>query len=139
MLAEVQAVKTSSQELLHTVKAKHKAETTKFSRKVKAVIKKGKDDIIAVTKDHRDEVTKLEGQKTSLREHAKKQRAKFKERISTLESKHESLELLCSVSEVESQKLAREVAAQQTKVQSLRVTNESLIAKVEKGERKLVK
>jgi hypothetical protein len=116
-------VKTSSQELLHTAKVKHKTHTTTLSKKVKAAIKKGNDDIIAVKKNHKDEVTKLECQKIKWREHAKKQRAQFKERMTTLESKHDSLEVLCSVSELESQKLARELAAQQTKVQSLRVTN----------------
>ncbi len=131
LLAEVQAVKTSSQELLHTEKAKHKAQTTMLNSKVKAAQKKGKQDVIAVMKDHKAEVTKLECQKTTSREKTKTQRAQFKGMMATLESKHDLLELLCSACELESQKLAREVAAQQAKVQNLRVTSESLNEKVE--------
>jgi hypothetical protein len=45
LLAEVQVVKTSSQEVLHTAKAKHKAHTITLIRKVKAAtIGKGRNN-----------------------------------------------------------------------------------------------
>ncbi len=124
--AEVKAVSKSAKELITMTNRKYKDRVAALTLKVKAVKKLSKEDIDMAHKQHKDDVAKLERQKTGLREHAKKQRAQYKERITAVEATRQSLELQCSVSQVETQKLARELAAECSKGRSLIVTTEAL-------------
>ncbi len=122
-----QAVTKSAKELINMPNRKHKDHLVALTLKVKAVTNLSREDINMAHKQHKDDVTKLERQKTGLREHAKKQRAQYKERITAVEAiKRQSLEFQCSVAQVETQKLARELSAECTKGRSLIVTTEAL-------------
>jgi hypothetical protein len=95
---EVKAVTKSAKELINMTNRKHKDWVAALTLKVKAVKKLSKEDIDMAHKQHKDDdVAKLERQKTRLREHAKKQRAQYKERILAVEATRQSLELQCSV------------------------------------------
>ncbi len=71
------------------------------------------DQLNKANQRHGDLVAKLEEQKAELRERVKAQRAEYK--VSCVTSRNEALELLCTVSEVESKKLGRELSCEQVK------------------------
>ncbi len=112
--AEVKAVTKSAKELINMTIRKHKDHVVALTLKVKAVKKLSREDINMAHKQHKDDVTKLERQKIGLREHAKKQRAQYKETITVVEAKRQSLEFQCIVVQVETQKLARELSAERS-------------------------
>ena len=93
----------------------NKEHVRQFLLKVKVVKKLSVPEINAAMEKNTAEVAKLEREKKGLRLHANRQRRQYKDTVNTLEGKHEALELLCSASQVESQKLWKDLQGQQAK------------------------
>jgi hypothetical protein len=124
---EVKAITKSAKESINMTSRKHKDHVVALTLKVKAVKNLSRENINMAHRQHKDDVAKLERQKRGLREYAKKQWTQYKERITAVEAKRQSLEFQCSsVSQVETQKLGREMSAECTKGRSLIVTTEAL-------------
>jgi chromosome segregation ATPase len=129
LAVEVKAVLKDSKEVLRAAK-------TKFLLKVKVAKKLSVSEIQAAMAKNTAEVDKLEREKEGLRLHANRQRRQYKDTVSTLEGRHEALELLCSASQVESQKLWRDLQGQQSKgshLQRRTMELEEEVAEKEKG------
>ncbi len=75
-------------------------------------------------------MAKLEEEKADLRKRVKVQRAEYKERVASVSSRNEALERLCTVSEVESKQLGRELSSEQLKVAAFRATQLLLAERV---------
>jgi hypothetical protein len=87
---------------------------------VKELRKSTKDQLNTAHHSHRDAVAKFEEEKADFRQRLKGQRAEYKERVASIASRNEALERLCTVSEVESKKLGRELSSEKLKAAALR-------------------
>ncbi len=113
LAVEVKAVVAESKEVMHVAKTAHKEHVQQLLLKVKVAKKLSVSEINVAMEKNTAEVAKLEREKEGLRLHANRQRRQYKDTVNTLEGKHEALELLCCASQVESQKLWRDLQGQQ--------------------------
>jgi hypothetical protein len=118
---ELKDVTRAKREAVQAAQRQYKDDLSQLSDKVKAVTRLKNDELSKVNDKHRDVVRKLEQHKADLRARVKAQRAEHKERVSVISAKSEALELLCSVSEMETKKLGRELSAEQSRVAALGV------------------
>ena len=121
--------KTLSEELKAVTRSKHQAVAV-ICEEVRQLRKATKDELSTAHLSHREEVAKLEEEKAHFRERLKGQRFEFKERVSSVASRNAALERLCTVSEVESKKLGRELSSEQLKAAALRATQLLLVERV---------
>ncbi len=105
-----------------------------LSDKVKVVTRLKNEEMNKANMRHREAVAKLEQQKAELRERAKAHRTEYKERVSGVAAKNEALELLCSVSELETKKLGRELSSEQLRVAAFGQKETLLAERVHKME-----
>jgi hypothetical protein len=117
--AELKDVTRAKREAVNAAHRQYKDDVGRLLDKVKDVTRLKNDELNKANDKHRDVVTKLELQKAELRERAKTQREECKERVSGVTAKSEALELLCSISEMESKKLGRELSAEQSRMAAL--------------------
>ena len=79
---------------------------------------------------HREAVATLEEHKAELQKRVKAQRAEYKEQVACVTSTNEALELLCTVSNLESKKLVRELSSEQRKAAALGAKELLLVERV---------
>jgi len=121
--------KTLAAELKGVTRSKHEALEV-FREEVRDLRKATKDQLNTAHLSHREAVAKLEEEKSDFRQRLKGQRSEFRERVARVASRNEALERLCTVSEVESKKLGRELSGEQLKAAALRATQLLLAERV---------
>jgi chromosome segregation ATPase len=121
--------KTLSSELKAVTRSKHEAVAV-MCEELRELRKTTKDKINMADLSHRESLAKLEEEKSDFRQRMKGQRSEFKERVASVASRNEALERLCTVSEVESKKLGRELSSEQLKAAALRATQLLLAERV---------
>ncbi len=144
LVAEVEAVKASCKEGLRNVKMKHMDKVADISSEAKEAKHASTVAMRCIKLNHRRHVTKLQREKQGLRQHAQCQRAETKARIIAVEEQREASQCLKSDSEVANQKLARELAAQEMRMEMLEAEghktvahNEELIVNLESKDEEL--
>ena len=129
-----------SNTVLQATRTKHNQDVAKLKVRVKSVRKSTKDASNKAAQEaqqrHKAMAAKLEREKDSLREHARKQRTGFKIILKENEDKQETLEMERNMLEVKTQKMARVIAAKQNtlgeleeRLQLLDCTQDDLILK----------
>ena len=121
--------KTLSSELKAVTRSKHEAVAV-MCEEVRELRKATKDQLNMADLSHREAVAKLEEEKSDFRQRMKGQRSELKERVASVASRNDALERLCTVSEVESKKLGRELSSEQLKAAALRATQLLLAERV---------
>jgi hypothetical protein len=126
--AEVEAVKASCKEGLLNAKTKHTDKVADIKAKAKESKHASTEAIRGIHVEHRKHVTKLDREKQGLRQQAQRQRADYKARIIAVEEQREALQRLGSDSAVANQKLARELVAQEIRMELLEAEGDKTVA-----------
>ena len=124
---ELKAVTTSKKAAVQEAQKHYKADVARLAAQVKEVTRL-KDEELTMA------VSKLEKDKAELRERAKVQKAEHKERVAGVAAKNQALERLCSVADVETKKLGRELNAEHLRVVALALKETLLADRVHKME-----
>jgi chromosome segregation ATPase len=128
LAAEVEAVKASCKEGLRDSKMKHKDKVADMRAKAKEGKHASTVLMRGMNVDHRKHVSKLDREKQGLRKQAQRQRAEYKARVIAVEEQREALKRLSSDSEVANQKLARELVAQEIRMEMLEAEGHKTVA-----------
>ncbi len=126
---ELKAVTASKKEAMQEAHMHYKADVARLAAQVKQRdVTRLKDEELNMA------MGKLEKQKAELRERAKVQKAEHKERVAGVAAKNQALERLCSVADVETKKLGRELHAEHLRVVALALKEAFLADRVHKME-----
>ncbi len=124
---ELKAMTASKKEAVQEAQRHYKADVARLAAQVKDVTRL-KDEELNMA------VGKLEEQKVEWRERAKVQKAEHKERVAGVAAKNQALERLCSVADVETKKLGRELNTEHLRVVALALKETLLADRVHKME-----
>jgi chromosome segregation ATPase len=126
--AEVETIKVSSKETLRNATTKHTDKVADIRAKAKESKRASTEAMRGINMEHRKHVTKLDREKQGLRQQAQQQRAEYKARIIAVEEQREDLQRFSTDSVVANKKLARELVAQEIRMEMLEAEGNKTIA-----------